>query len=227
MTRRICSSLSSRRPSPRSRLWRYGHARKWCKHFQAGTVAPVAALSTWCTDDSTAFNSFLRRTTSRALRTHPGTTSKPRDARHPESVSTANQLEGRRDICPDILSEVTATYSPADHAHLLRRGLWLEYVTLGWNIVGVMVLAMAALAAQSLALAGFGLDSLIEILASSVVIWQLTDTGGTRHPGRSPYWSAVSRGGIPRRPRASEPGRPSVSVGSIDVGSGPCGSAWS
>jgi hypothetical protein len=58
--------------------------------------------------------------------------------------------------------------------------LWLEYVTLGWNVVGVIVLAMAALAAHSVALAGFGLDSLIEILASTVVIWQLTDPGGAR-----------------------------------------------
>jgi divalent metal cation (Fe/Co/Zn/Cd) transporter len=56
----------------------------------------------------------------------------------------------------------------------------LEYVTLGWNIVGVGVLAVAALAAHSVALAGFGLDSLIEILASTVVVWQLTDTGGDR-----------------------------------------------
>jgi len=63
---------------------------------------------------------------------------------------------------------------------LLRRGLWLEYLTLGWNVVGVAILAVAALAAHSVALAGFGLDSLIEILASTVVIWQLTDTGGQR-----------------------------------------------
>jgi divalent metal cation (Fe/Co/Zn/Cd) transporter len=37
----------------------------------------------------------------------------------------------------------------------------------------VVVLAVAALPAGSVALAGFGIDSLIEILASSVVIWQL------------------------------------------------------
>jgi divalent metal cation (Fe/Co/Zn/Cd) transporter len=63
---------------------------------------------------------------------------------------------------------------------LLRRGLRLEYVTLGWNVVGVVVLAIAAVRAGSVALAGFGLDSLIEIGASTVVVWQLTDTGGTR-----------------------------------------------
>jgi len=68
----------------------------------------------------------------------------------------------------------------ADRDRLLQRGLWLEYVTLGWNVVGVVVLAVAALAAHSVALAGFGLDSLIEILASTVVVWQLTDTGGQR-----------------------------------------------
>ena len=65
-------------------------------------------------------------------------------------------------------------------AQLLRRGLRLEYITLAWNVVGVVVLVAAAIAAGSVALAGFGLDSLIEIGASTVVIWQLTDTGGTR-----------------------------------------------
>ncbi|MGO9179819.1 MAG: hypothetical protein ACLQHS_11245 [Candidatus Limnocylindrales bacterium] len=42
---------------------------------------------------------------------------------------------------------------------LLRRGLALAYVTLGWNVVGAGVLAFVALAARSVALAGFGLDS--------------------------------------------------------------------
>jgi divalent metal cation (Fe/Co/Zn/Cd) transporter len=59
-------------------------------------------------------------------------------------------------------------------AGLLRRGLLLEYLTLGWNVVGTVIVAAAALAAHSVALAGFGLDSLIEIFASVVVVWQLT-----------------------------------------------------
>lgn len=63
---------------------------------------------------------------------------------------------------------------------LLRRGLVLEYITLGWNVVGVVVVAVAALAARSVALAGFGLDSLIEIFASVVVVWQLTGAGKDR-----------------------------------------------
>ena len=65
-------------------------------------------------------------------------------------------------------------------ARLLRRGFTLEYVTLGWNVAGIVVLAIAAVAARSVALAGFGLDSLIEIGASTVVIWELSGTGEDR-----------------------------------------------
>jgi len=59
---------------------------------------------------------------------------------------------------------------------LLRRGRRLEYATLAWNVIGVVVLALAAITARSVALAGFGLDSLIEIGASTVVLWQLAGT---------------------------------------------------
>jgi divalent metal cation (Fe/Co/Zn/Cd) transporter len=62
---------------------------------------------------------------------------------------------------------------------LLRRGLLLEYATLGWNVIGVIVLAITALAAGSVALAAFGIDSLIEILASTMVVWQLKGTDTT------------------------------------------------
>jgi divalent metal cation (Fe/Co/Zn/Cd) transporter len=57
---------------------------------------------------------------------------------------------------------------------LLRRGFALEYATLGWNVVGIAVLAVAAWSARSVALVGFGLDSLIEIGASIVVVWDLS-----------------------------------------------------
>ncbi|PYC88541.1 cation transporter [Streptomyces tateyamensis] len=63
---------------------------------------------------------------------------------------------------------------------LLRRGFALEYATLGWNVIGIGVLAVAAVSARSVALAGFGLDSLIEIGASTVVVWELSGTGEER-----------------------------------------------
>ncbi len=67
-----------------------------------------------------------------------------------------------------------------DSADLLRRGVNLERVTLGWNVVGIVVLAVAAVAARSVALAGFGLDSLVEIGASTVVLWELADSSHAR-----------------------------------------------
>ncbi|HEY8043150.1 MAG TPA: cation transporter [Streptosporangiaceae bacterium] len=73
-----------------------------------------------------------------------------------------------------------ATAADPARPALLRRGLALEYVTLSWNVAGIVVLAIAAAAARSVALAGFGLDSLIEIGASTVVIWELSGTGAER-----------------------------------------------
>ena len=56
----------------------------------------------------------------------------------------------------------------------------LEAITLLWNVVGIFILAIAAIRARSVALAGFGLDSLIEIGASTVVLWELSATGEER-----------------------------------------------
>lgn len=58
---------------------------------------------------------------------------------------------------------------------LRRRGLRLEYATLGWNVIGSVLVLAAAVLSRSVALAGFGLDSLIEIVASLVVVWQLRE----------------------------------------------------
>ncbi|HTX83996.1 MAG TPA: cation transporter [Streptosporangiaceae bacterium] len=74
---------------------------------------------------------------------------------------------------------MTTTDAPA-RPGLLWRGFALEYVTLGWNVAGIVVLAITAISARSVALAGFGLDSLIEIGASTVVVWELSGTGADR-----------------------------------------------
>ena len=63
---------------------------------------------------------------------------------------------------------------------LRRTGILLEAATLAWNVVGVVLLAILAYRSASVALLGFGLDSLIEIGASTVVIWELTGSGERR-----------------------------------------------
>ena len=66
--------------------------------------------------------------------------------------------------------------TPQRRAALRRRGLRLEYATLGWNVVEIGFLIAAAIAARSVALARFALDSIIEIFASIVVVWNLSGT---------------------------------------------------
>ena len=61
-----------------------------------------------------------------------------------------------------------------ERSRLLRRGLRLEYATLGWNVLEIGFLGFAAIMARSVALAGFALDSCIEIFDSLVVVWHLT-----------------------------------------------------
>ena len=55
----------------------------------------------------------------------------------------------------------------------LRHGRKLEYFTIGWNMVEAGVAIGAGWFADSIALVGFGVDSLIESLSGSVLLWRL------------------------------------------------------
>ncbi len=56
---------------------------------------------------------------------------------------------------------------------LLSRALRLEYLTVGWNIIEGVVAIAAAMASGSVALLGFGIDSVVESASGSVMIWRL------------------------------------------------------
>jgi divalent metal cation (Fe/Co/Zn/Cd) transporter len=55
----------------------------------------------------------------------------------------------------------------------LRRGRWLEYLTIGWNSLEGVIAVGAGLAAGSIALVGFGLDSVIEVTSGAALLWRL------------------------------------------------------
>ena len=69
-----------------------------------------------------------------------------------------------------------------ERAASLRRALRLEYLTVGWNIVEGIVAISAALAAGSVALLGFGIDSFVESLSGGVLIWRLRAERKARDP---------------------------------------------
>src|SRR5688572_16355928 len=56
---------------------------------------------------------------------------------------------------------------------LVRRGRYLEYFTIGYNSLEGLIAVVAGLIAGSIALVGFGFDSLIEVTSGAVLLWSL------------------------------------------------------
>ena len=58
-------------------------------------------------------------------------------------------------------------------ARLTRRALFLEYATIAWNVGEAVLTITLGSIAGSLALIGFGTVSIVEVFASSVVVWHV------------------------------------------------------
>lgn len=56
---------------------------------------------------------------------------------------------------------------------LIRRGLLLEYLTVGWNVLEGLIAILAGVASGSIALIAFGVDSVVETISGVVLIWRL------------------------------------------------------
>lgn len=72
-----------------------------------------------------------------------------------------------------------------ERARLQRRALLLEYGTIVWNAGEAVFTIALGIAAGSLALIGFGTDSIIEMFASSVVVWHIRPGHEHDHPERT------------------------------------------
>ena len=57
---------------------------------------------------------------------------------------------------------------------LVRRGQWLAWFTIGWNVIEGIAGIASGIAAGSIALVGFGVDSYVEVFAGSVILWRLS-----------------------------------------------------
>src|SRR3989454_12735341 len=94
-----------------------------------------------------------------------------------------------------------------DRVALLRRGVVLEGVTIGYNTLEGIVAIAAGVAAGSGALTGFGIDSVIEVTSGALLWWRLRAELGSAPPGRTverraARWAGVlllARGGYIRR----------------------------
>ena len=59
----------------------------------------------------------------------------------------------------------------------LQRGMLLEYLTIGWNVVEGIVAVACGASAGSIALVGFGVDSFIETSSGAILLWRLRAEG--------------------------------------------------
>ncbi len=55
----------------------------------------------------------------------------------------------------------------------VQRGRRLEYLTIGWNSLEAVAAVAAGLMAGSIALVGFGIDSVIEVSSGAILLWRL------------------------------------------------------
>ena len=71
------------------------------------------------------------------------------------------------------MSQEAISDKAIDRARLVRRGRYLEYFTIGYNSLEGLIAVGAGLVAGSVALVGFGFDSLIEVTSGAVLLWRL------------------------------------------------------
>jgi divalent metal cation (Fe/Co/Zn/Cd) transporter len=68
-----------------------------------------------------------------------------------------------------------------DRVATAGRGRKLEYFTIGWNSLEAIVALIAGLAAGSVSLVGFGIDSVIEVTSGAALLWRMSvDDDGQR-----------------------------------------------
>lgn len=80
---------------------------------------------------------------------------------------------------------ITDRRSAAETVRLEKKALLLEYATIGWNIgEAVLTIALGSIAG-SLALISFGTVSIVEVFASSVVVWHVRSGDEGDHAGRT------------------------------------------
>ena len=71
------------------------------------------------------------------------------------------------------MSEQVINKGVIERAVLIKRGRYLEYFTIGYNSLEGLIALGAGLVAGSIALVGFGFDSLIEVISGAVLLWRL------------------------------------------------------
>ena len=91
---------------------------------------------------------------------------------------------------------MTAERLNGERKSLLGRAVRLEWLTVGWNAVEGVIAVAAALAAGSVALLGFGIDSFVETVSGAVILWRLGAERRAKDATRIDRVEGIARRGV-------------------------------
>lgn len=74
----------------------------------------------------------------------------------------------------------------------MKRGQHLEYATLGYNALEAVIAIASGMVASSIALIGFGIDSVIEVSAGSIMLWRLSQDADPCAERKAQRWIGYS-----------------------------------
>jgi divalent metal cation (Fe/Co/Zn/Cd) transporter len=101
----------------------------------------------------------------RSLRLHPGLTIARAPVDQGKGGDTGDEWRCLGSLANCLTERVLETQGR-------RRAIGVELLTVGWNAIEAVVAIAAGFAASSIALVGFGLDSVVEVSAALIVLWQ-------------------------------------------------------
>src|SRR2546426_12756321 len=83
-------------------------------------------------------------------------------------------------LWPDIL--VSMAELVLTRQAIAQRGTRLEYFTIAWNSLEGIVAVVAGVIAGSISLVGFGVDSFIEVISGTALLWRMAVDAEENHP---------------------------------------------
>src|SRR5215469_12506474 len=106
----------------------------------------------------------VQRTLARPRVRYASTPSQKGDGQTEWSIVMARQVQ--------VVSR-QAEVQTRNRAGQVRLGVWIEFISLFWMVIEASIAITAGFAAHSVSLEGFGIDSIIELIAGGFLLWRL------------------------------------------------------
>jgi divalent metal cation (Fe/Co/Zn/Cd) transporter len=72
-----------------------------------------------------------------------------------------------------VFNSASVTQSVSTRKGDVRQGIWIELVTIAWMLVEASIAISVGFMTHSVSLQGFGIDSIVELIAGGILLWRL------------------------------------------------------